>query len=171
MLPSSIVTFWSLTHQPSTPRKVSVAQSTAVLMASSKLLSGTALISVTEATVMACTVLSCWLPQRAPYPSSQERKRPLLVGGGHLGQETTRSGTSLSGWPSSRDAAKPGDREGGSALTTAACPPSPRTVRDGRSRSKGTATRRTRRKSARTGWTRLPEPASRIYGRRSGYNP
>src|SRR5215212_2453985 len=62
------MTFMSFTQQPSTPLNVSVARFMPVLMASPKPLSETALISVTEATVIAPTFLSCSLPLVAPYP-------------------------------------------------------------------------------------------------------
>src|SRR5215211_1929087 len=52
MLPSSIMTFWSLTHAPSTPLSVLVARATAWLMASSKPVSDVALNSVTRATLI-----------------------------------------------------------------------------------------------------------------------
>src|SRR5687767_8319601 len=52
MLPSSIRTFWSLTHAPSTPLSVLVARATASLMASSKPVSEVALNSVTRATLI-----------------------------------------------------------------------------------------------------------------------
>src|SRR5215204_7529478 len=52
MFPSSIRTFMSLTQQPSTLRRVLVARLMPSLMASSKPRSETALISVTDATVM-----------------------------------------------------------------------------------------------------------------------
>ena len=47
MLPSSIRTFWSFTHAPSTPLSVLVARATAWFMASSKPVSEVALNSVT----------------------------------------------------------------------------------------------------------------------------
>src|SRR5919107_3744577 len=52
MLPFSIMTFWSLTHAPSTPLSVLVARATAWLMASSKPVSDVALNSVTRATLI-----------------------------------------------------------------------------------------------------------------------
>src|SRR5215216_3823382 len=52
MLPSSIVTFMSLTHAPCTPLKVLVARATAWSMASSKPCSEMALSSVTLAMLM-----------------------------------------------------------------------------------------------------------------------
>src|SRR3954452_21656004 len=52
MLPSSINTFWSFTHAPSTPLSVLVARATASLTASSKLVSEVALSSVTLATLI-----------------------------------------------------------------------------------------------------------------------
>src|SRR3954454_23110119 len=52
MLPSSIRTFWSLTHAPCTPLSVLVARATASLMASSKLVCEVALNSVTLATLI-----------------------------------------------------------------------------------------------------------------------
>src|SRR5215212_4495214 len=52
MLPSSIMTFRSLTQAPSTFLRVLVARAMPCWMASSKLLSETALISVTVATLI-----------------------------------------------------------------------------------------------------------------------
>src|SRR5215212_5781699 len=62
------MTFMSFTQQPSTSLSVSVARFMPVLMASPKPLSETALISVTEATVITRTFLSCSLLLVAPYP-------------------------------------------------------------------------------------------------------
>src|SRR5215210_2813033 len=63
MLPSSIRTFWSLTHAPSTPLSVLVARATASFMASSKLVSEVALNSVTRATLIRiCASLRPSLP-------------------------------------------------------------------------------------------------------------
>src|SRR3712207_5187666 len=50
MLPSEIMTFMSLIQAPSTPRSVLVARAMPCWMASSKLVSEIALISVTRAT-------------------------------------------------------------------------------------------------------------------------
>src|SRR5215203_5683874 len=52
MFPSSMLTFISLTHAPSTPLSVLVARATASLIASSKLVSDMALNSVTRATLI-----------------------------------------------------------------------------------------------------------------------
>src|SRR5215212_11954487 len=52
MLPSSIMTFRSLIQAPSTPLRVLVARAMPCWMASSKLVSETALISVTVATLI-----------------------------------------------------------------------------------------------------------------------
>src|SRR5215212_7861882 len=63
MLPSSIRTFWSLTHAPSTPLSVLVARATASFMASSKLVWDVALNSVTRATLIRiCASLQSSLP-------------------------------------------------------------------------------------------------------------
>src|SRR5215204_3117870 len=62
MLPSSIRTFLSLTHAPSTPLSVLVARATASFMASSKLVSEVALNSVTRATLIASASLAPSLP-------------------------------------------------------------------------------------------------------------
>src|SRR5215210_1297149 len=62
MLPSSIMTFWSFTQQPSTPLSVLVARATAWLIASSKLVSEIALNSVTRATLIASASLHSSLP-------------------------------------------------------------------------------------------------------------
>src|ERR687897_1276767 len=66
MVPSSMLTFISLTHAPSTPLSVLVARATASLMASSKLVSDVALNSVTRAMLMVCASLN---PSLLPFYS------------------------------------------------------------------------------------------------------
>src|SRR5215203_1035044 len=81
MLPSSIMTFWSLTQQPSTPLSVLVARATAWLMASSKLCSETALSSVTLA-----TLIRLCLPKSIAHCLSDDTPQHLLrqIPGGAL---------------------------------------------------------------------------------------
>src|SRR5215213_37308 len=73
MLPSSIRTFWSLTHAPSTPLSVLVARATASFTASSKLVSEVALNSVTLATLIDAyppLSLACFPPYLCPKEAS-----------------------------------------------------------------------------------------------------
>src|SRR5215217_1597927 len=87
MLLFSINTFWSLTQALSTLRKVWVARLTAMLIASSKLCSEMALISVTRATVIEESPF--FLPlslSRVSYPLSRRYKSGgvILFGGGYV---------------------------------------------------------------------------------------
>src|SRR5919112_3637826 len=77
MLPSSIRTFWSLTHAPSTPLSVLVARATASLTASSKLVSEVALNSVTLATLIDAYPpwsLACLQPYLCPKEASSKHE-------------------------------------------------------------------------------------------------
>src|SRR5215217_87246 len=87
MLLFSINTFWSLTQALSTFRRVWVARLTAMLIASSKLCSEMALISVTRATVIEES--SFFVPlslSRVSYPLSRRYKSGgvVLFGGGYV---------------------------------------------------------------------------------------
>src|SRR3954452_1937361 len=73
MFPSSIRTFWSFTHAPSTPLSVLVARATASFTASSKLVSEVALSSVTLATLIDAYPpwsLACLQPHLCPKEAS-----------------------------------------------------------------------------------------------------
>src|SRR5829696_206435 len=76
MLPSSIMTFISLTQQPSTPLSVLVARATAWLMASSKLVSEIALNSVTRATLIriCASLQSCCFSNMWPEGADAKHK-------------------------------------------------------------------------------------------------
>src|SRR5215212_760329 len=95
MLPSSIMTFWSFTQQPSTPLSVLVARATAWLIASSKLVSEIALNSVTRATLIASASLHsslrvlvapliCGPGAREPNIKAGARKNPAQEDGGSI---------------------------------------------------------------------------------------
>src|SRR5688500_1690935 len=79
MLPSSMLTFISLTHAPSTPLSVLVARATATLMASSKLVSDVALNSVTRAMLMVfASLLDPSLPLICLVCSLIERRSNII---------------------------------------------------------------------------------------------
>src|SRR5918994_1760839 len=79
MLPSSVLTFISLTHAPSTPQSVLVARAMETLMASSKLVSDAALNSVTRAMLMVLASLTPSLPLNARGWSSGTPRQPHLL--------------------------------------------------------------------------------------------
>src|SRR5215210_5733183 len=88
MLPSSIRTFMSLIQAPSTPRSVEVARLTPCLIASSKLVSETALSSVTLATDIDSPLpwpVYCLFEHLLPAPAENKR----------FATKTRRLGTSV----------------------------------------------------------------------------
>src|SRR5215210_2762937 len=88
MLPSSIRTFMSLIQAPSTPRSVEVARLTPCLIASSKLVSETALSSVTLATDIDSPLpwpVYCLFEHLLPAPAENKR----------FATKTRRPGTSI----------------------------------------------------------------------------
>src|SRR5829696_7355803 len=104
MLPSSIRTFWSLTHAPSTPLRVWVARVTASLTASSKLVSDVALNSVTRATLIRiCASLRPGLPDL--FAS--------LICGPMTETPNIKAGTQNEGYPGAVGAKNPVGTEGG----------------------------------------------------------
>src|SRR5664279_627108 len=104
----------SFTHAPVTPRRVCDARSTATLMASSELLSESALISVTRATVL----MSCPLAvverdpwwQREPPIVKGQRSRPPRPAPPKVGEQEgcgptwqlARPGRAVVGWDDKR---------------------------------------------------------------------
>src|ERR671921_2498248 len=85
MLLFSINTFMSLTHALSTLRKVWVARLTAMLIASSKLWSEMALISVTRATVIEESPFFRFPCRECPTPYDEGKNwRRNCFGGGYV---------------------------------------------------------------------------------------
>src|SRR6056297_1953085 len=98
ILPSSIITFWSLTQALLIPRNVSEARSMPCLVASSKLLGDVAEISVTRAIDMVSSFrvqISAQHTDERHVPESAQRRRAGSLAAGNTANYRSSQGSEI----------------------------------------------------------------------------